>query len=247
MLPTPILLLPAGVTVGISVRFPQSTLANWPRRRKEAGMVKLGKIWAPLLLAWIAGCRGVTLNEGPVFTPAGAQVVHDQNPVFIPLGPDSYGQVFENCLRVLGDYGFEILESNRYWGNIDCLPRTAPGLGLFLKPGSPDLYDRLLCTTQSYRHRVSMRIQPADNGGFFIEVVARKELEDVPRPIRATVGAAVFRNEPSVERQFEVIDPTLYESTWIPQGRDVPLEQAMLARLNRYMYAVTPAARPAQP
>ncbi len=198
-------------------------------------MAKLGKIWILLLAAALAGCQGMTPIEGPVFIPAGAEVIHDQNPVFIPLGPDSYGQVFENCLRVLGDYGFEISESNRYDGRIECLPRTAPGLGLFLKPGSPDLYDRLLCTMQSYRHRVGIVIQPADNGGFFVEVVARKELEDVPRPIRATVGAAVFRNEPTVERQFEVIDPVFFETGWIYRGRDVPMEQEIIRRLKKCM------------
>ena len=88
--------------------------------------------------------------------PAGSNVVYDHNPVFVPLGIDSYGQVFENCLRVLLDYGFEIQESNRYYGTIECLPRVSPGLGLFLKPGSPDLRDRLLATTQSYRHRISV-------------------------------------------------------------------------------------------
>jgi MFS family permease len=45
----------------------------------------------------------------------------------VPLGPESYGKVFETCLRVLGDYGFEVFDSNRYSGAIECLPRTAPG------------------------------------------------------------------------------------------------------------------------
>jgi hypothetical protein len=199
-------------------------------------MGKTGKLWATALLALGAGCQNsLTLPEGPVFVPAGSRVVHDQNPVYIPLGIDSYGPVFENCLRVLLDYGFEIQQSDRYYGSIDCLPRVAPGLGLFLKPGSPDVYDRLLCTTQSYRHRVSMNIQPADNGGYFIQVTARKELEDLPRPVRATVGAAVFRNEPTVERQFEVIDPVFFETGWIYRGRDVALEQEIIRRLKKCM------------
>jgi hypothetical protein len=199
-------------------------------------MGNLHKLGAAALLALAAGCQnGPSLIEGPTFVPAGSNIVHDQNPVFIPLGIEAYGQVFENCLRVLGDYGFEILEPNRYFGTIECLPRVSPGLGLFMKPGSPDVRDRLLSTTQSYRHRVSVRIQEAVNGGYFIAVTARKELEDVPRPIRATVGAAVFRNEPSVERQFEVIDPTFFESNWIPVGRDVPLEQEIIRRLKKCM------------
>jgi len=200
------------------------------------GMGKMHKLWAATLLALGAGCQnGPTLVEAPPLLPAGSQIIHDQNPVFIPLGVDSYGPIFEKCLSTLLDYGFEIQESNRYFGQIDCLPRVAPGLGLFLKPGSPDIGDRLLCTTQSFRHRVSVSIEPADNGGYFIKVIARKELEDLPRPVRSTVGAAVFRNEPTVERQFEVIDPTFFESGWISKGRDVPLEQEIIRRLKRCM------------
>lgn len=199
-------------------------------------MATMRKLWTAALLALAAGCRnGPALIEAPALIRGGASVVHDQNPVFIPLGPDAYGQVFENCRRVLGDYGFEIQESNRYDGRIECLPRVSPGLGLFLKPGSPDLYDRLLATTQSYRHRVAMLIQPADNGGFFIQVTVRKELEDLPRPIRSTVGGAIFRNEATVERQFEVVDPVFFESGWIARGRDLPLEQEIIRRLKKCM------------
>ena len=106
---------------------------------------------------------------------------------------------------------------------------------MFLKPGSPDLRDRLLATTQSFRHRVSVQVLTAENGGYFIKVTARKELEDLPRPVRSTVGGAVFRNEPTVERQFEVIDPTFFDSMWIPRGRDVPLEQEIIRRLKMCM------------
>ena len=193
-------------------------------------------LWAAALLGLGAGCQSLPpMLEAPAFVPAGSNIVYDHNPVFIPLGVDSYGQVFENCLTVLHDYGFEIQESNRYWGNIECVPRVAPGLGLFLRPGSPDLYDRLLETAQSYRHRVSVRVDEAVNGGYFITVVARKELEDVPRPVRSTVGAAVFRNEPTVERQFEVIDPVFFDTAWIPRGRDTALEQEIIRRLKKCM------------
>jgi hypothetical protein len=191
--------------------------------------------WTALVLA-AAGCQqtGPLLDSAPM-NRAGEVRVEEQNPVYIPLGPGSYGQVFENCLEVLGDYGFEIAESNRYDGRIESFPRIAPGLGLFFKPGSPDLYDRLLSTAQSYRHRISLIIQPADNGGYFVEVIARKELEDVPRPIRSTAGGAIFRTENNVDRQFEVIDANIFEPTWIYRGRDVNLEQELICRLKRCM------------
>ena len=76
---------------------------------------------------------------------------------------------------------------------------------------------------------------PADNGGFFVSVTVFKELEDLPRPIRATAGAASFRTDNPLERQFEVIDPTVFESTWIPKGRDPEIEQAILQRIKKCM------------
>lgn len=202
-------------------------------------MGKSRKLWATAMLAFLAGCgvfrSDLEMVEVTPLAPAGAPFIVDHNPVFVPLGPESYGKVFETCLRVMGDYGFEVFDSNRYSGAIECLPRMAPGLGLFLKPGSPNFRERLLATTQTYRHRVSLQIQPADNGGFFVEVVARKELEDLPRPLRSTVGGAIFRNDNSVERQFEVIDGTFFESGWVYRGRDEALEQEIIRRLKNCM------------
>jgi len=201
-----------------------------------------------LMLLVLSGCMSLdelgdklALNpRDPVqppstFIPDWVTYPPETNPVFIPQGPEAYGKVFENVLQVLGDNGFEIAESNRYDGRIETVPRIAPGVIQFLKPGSPVFYERALATLQSYRHRVSILIQPADNGGFFLEVIARKELEDVPRPIKQTAGAAIFRTDNSVERQFEVIDPTVFDSTWIFKGRDPDLEQKLIQRLMRLM------------
>ncbi len=182
-----------------------------------------------------AGCVNVPLGQGRSIVPPRTVVEVEQNPVFVPMGPDSYGTVFENVLQVLGDYGFEIQESNRFDGRIETVPRVAPGLALFLKPGSPLLYDRLLSTCQSYRHRVSVIIHPADQGGYFIEVVARKELEDLSKPLRATAGAVLFKTDNDIERQYEVIDPTVYHSNWIYRCRDAALEQELIRLLKQCM------------
>jgi len=194
-------------------------------------------------MAWLVlmvGCtRPGSLFEQPEPPPMapGPVLSTESNPVFIELGHRHYGLVFESCLRTLLDYEFEILESNRYDGRIETVPRIAPGILNILRPGSPNLRERVLATTQTYRHRVSLRIQPADNSGYFIEVIARKELEDLPKPVRGTVGGAVFRSENTVERQFEVIDPIFFEPMWIFKGRDTALEQEIINRLVGCMSA----------
>ena len=185
-----------------------------------------------LVASFGVGCASVDMTP---MVPVNAPYANDRNPVYIPLS--DYGRVFENCLRVLGDFGFTFAESNpnRYDGRIETAPRTAAGLLLPLRPGSPDLYERTLATLQSYRHRVAIIIHPADQGGFFIEVIARKELEDLPKPAHSIVGPAVFRTDNDVDRTTEVIDDSSFDSSWIYKGRDASMEQEIIRRLKLLM------------
>jgi hypothetical protein len=194
----------------------------------------LWMVLAGTALALGAGCASGPLLDNPVFVSTGPVQDVAENPVYVPLGPASYGKVFDKVLSVLYDAGFEIFESNRYDGRIETFPRIAPGLGLWAKPGSPVIYERLLATLQTYRHRASVLIQPAENGGFFIYVTVRKELEDLPRPTTAVAGAAIFRTENTLQRQYEVIDAAVFEAPlWIPKGRDCDLEQVILQRIKK--------------
>jgi hypothetical protein len=160
----------------------------------------------------------------------------DVNPVYVPQRGDdpvqSYHIVYETALKALGDAGFEILETNRLDGHIETFPRVAPGVGLALRAGSPALYERVLATMQSYRHRAIIKIHLAPQGGYFVAVTVLKELEDLPRPVRATTGAVLFRIDNDVERRFQIVDPTIFESNWIPKGRDIAMEQAIIQRLK---------------
>jgi hypothetical protein len=193
-----------------------------------------------VLPALAVGCQSLGIEADlPVILPIGESYVLDANPVHIPLSsaqPEEYGRVFEKILQVLGDYGFEVAEPHRYSGRVDAVPRVSPGLVLFFKPGSPDLYDRLLSTFQTYRHRVTVMIEPVakeKGGGYFIEFIARKELEDLPKPLKSTAGSAVFRSENTLERQTEVIDETFFDSSWIYRGRDAALEQELIRRFKK--------------
>jgi hypothetical protein len=76
-------------------------------------------------------------------------------------------------------------------------------------------------------------ISTARDGGYFIDVKVYKELEDLATPVRSTVGEATFRLTPGVERQYDVVDPTVYDLAWIPAGRDLALEQCILERIAK--------------
>ncbi len=191
--------------------------------------------WTGVLAFLLSGCATGPLVDNPVFfrPDPGLSV---ENPVYVPLGPtpSSYGMVFEKVLSVTSEY-FEIAYSNRYDGQIRTFPRIAPGLERLWMPGDPDFYQRLEATWQTIRHRAEIGIDTAPDGGYFVSVIVYKELEDLPRPMRSTAGAASFRSDNTVERQFEVIDPTVFEANWIPLGRDACLEQVILQRLKKCM------------
>ena len=195
-------------------------------------MAPVPRIVCCLVLAATLGVGCASVDMTPL-VPVNTPYANDRNPVYIPLS--DYGRVYENCLRVLGDFGFGFAESNRYDGRIETMPRSAAGLLLPLRPGSPDLYERTLATLQSYRHRVTIIIHPADQGGFFIEVIARKELEDLPKPSHSIVGPASFRNELDLDRTTQVIDDSSFDSLWIYKGRDASMEQEIIRRLKRLM------------
>jgi hypothetical protein len=199
---------------------------------------KLITAWTGVLGALAVGCMSASILDIPaLIRPDPATML--QNPVWVPslgVDGDAYASVFEKTLDIVGDY-FEISYSNRYDGSIETFPSIAPGFERFFKPGSPDCYQRLEATLQTIRHRAQVFIQPAEDGGFFIKVIVYKELLDTPYPVRVLSGAAAFRpTTTDVERQFEVIDPTVFEpASWVPRGRDTELEQLILQRLKSCM------------
>jgi len=198
----------------------------------------LRTIWAAGALVLTGGCaisNNSFLEKMEIFPPDNARVAQECNPLFVPLNKDEYGKVFESVLSVLDNFGFEIYESNRADGRIETLPRLAPGLIMFLKSGSPDLYERTMSTLQTYRHRVTVLIQASAQGGYFVEVQVRKELEDLPRPLRSTIGSAIFRLDNNIDRQFDVIDASSPDSGWLSRGRDALVEQELLRRIKGSM------------
>jgi hypothetical protein len=163
--------------------------------------------------------------------------------------------VWETVIDVLDDY-FRIgrEEPVRQVGNVITEGRveTFPLVGAtLLEPWHPDsvgLAERLECTLQSVRRWAVARVVPAE-GGYWVEVAVLKELEDCARPEHTTAGAATIRYDDTLVRVVNPVGPQQITKGWVPQGRDVALEQRILgdlhARLGRAL--VPPAGSGAAP
>jgi hypothetical protein len=195
-----------------------------------------------LVTAIAGGCAYQPVADSPLLARAVPNDTSNEL-VFAPAGPDSgaaYAMLSEKVADAVDDI-FVIAEASRYDGRIETVPRVAPGLGQPFKPGSPNLYERTLASFQSMRHRCFVLIKPeidpaTQNTVYVVSVTVFKELEDVPGPIRNPGVSGAFRSDATVDRTFEVVDPTIVATNWIPKGRDYPLEQKLLRKIRDKLY-----------
>jgi hypothetical protein len=208
--------------------------------------------FAPLPPGAIIGPGGPTL-PGPPPSPSNAVVIP-------PI--DAEG-IWLKMVDVTDDY-FKVQSEQRVVfangvpteGRIDTYPQTGATLLEPWRRDSVGFRERLESTLQSIRRSATMRLIP-DPAGWRIEVIVNKELENLPRPMHTTTGAASFRNDDSLYRYGTPL-PTLGQQVgdaprpvasptptigWIPLGRDPLLEQKMLEKLVTRL-GVTPLSQP---
>jgi hypothetical protein len=193
------------------------------------------------------------LPEGAIIGPGGPVMPGapptPRNAVVIP--PLDAELVWTKLVDVADDF-FKVQSEQRVVfangvpteGRIDTFPQTGATV---LEPWRGDSVgwdERWEATLQSIRRIATMRLTP-DSAGWRVEVVVNKELEYLPRPMRATTGGASFRNDDSLYRYGTPL-PTLGQQVgdqprpvasptpnlgWIKLGRDPKLEQKMLERV----------------
>jgi len=113
-------------------------------------------------------------------------------------------------------------------GRIDTFPTIGSTVFEPWRTDSTPGYEKLHATLQSVRRRATVRVIPVD-GGYLLDVVVQKELEDLDKPEHATAGGATLRHDGTIVRQEG--PPGRYSVTlgWIPIGRDLTLEQRILS------------------
>jgi hypothetical protein len=184
----------------------------------------------------LVGCSTVPQTGTSCQTGVGVQT----NPVFIQKSNPH--ETYELVIDVLDDY-FDIsmekpirdLGAVQTEGRIETFPKIGATIFEPWHGDSVTCRDRIECTLQPIRRRAVARIIPMD-GGYNVEILAYKELEAVERPDHMTAGAAVFRHDTSPVRRFQAVSDLPESEGWIPQGRDILLEQRILQQLVDQAY-----------
>lgn len=151
------------------------------------------------------------------------------NPLFVAGNNDE--AVWERIVDVIHDYRFEIARENKLDGIIETRYKIGSGV---LEPWHADSVgaeNRWESSLQSIRRRLFVTITPVE-GGFLVGAEAFKELEDVQGSVANSVGGATFLIDQPLQRDLNLVTGQSRPSGWIPVGRDVPLERALVADLQ---------------
>lgn len=169
-----------------------------------------------------------------------------QNVIAVPVTNDEWA--WDQIADVVSDYFTIAREQQARRGEVTCEGRieTAPQVGAtWLEPNRSDSvgsFNRWESTFQTIRRRATVRVIP-DGASYLVEVTVEKELEDLPRPERATAGSATFSLDGSIPSgRTKDTDRTRSAPCWIQLGRDPALEQRMLAEIHARLSGITTAA-----
>jgi hypothetical protein len=165
------------------------------------------------------------------------------NPLFLP--PVDREFLWNQTVDAVDDY-FRIEREDRVRliggvlteGRIDTFPTIGSTLLEPWRVDSTPGYEKLHATLQSIRRRATIRVIPAD-GGYLLDIVVQKELEDLDKPEHATAGGSTLRHDGTIVRQQGPPGRISVTLGWIPIGRDFTLEQRILADIAARLDAPT--------
>lgn len=177
---------------------------------------------------------GVGLPGMGVPGPPGASLL--PNPIFVPVA--NFDAAWESIVDIVDDYfriareeRVQLIENVLTEGRIETYPQVGATLLEPHRPDSAGAFNRLLATFQTIRRIGLVRVVPAE-GGYQVEVVVETQVEDLPHPEHATVGAATLPADTSIPDENRIERPDQPLGVWYPIGRDVALEQQILAEIR---------------
>ncbi len=154
------------------------------------------------------------------------------NPLYV--AGNNENAIWEATVDVLHEFHFDIARENRLSRVIETAYLTGSGV---LEPWHSDSVgpvNRWESTFQSIRRRVIVNVIPDERGqGYLVSVEAFKELEDLEGLAANSEGAATFNENEPLRRDLNPVVGQSAPSGWLPQGRDLALESAILQRLHQ--------------
>lgn len=190
-----------------------------------------------LIAATLCGCHAWSTVPGAA--PGGFPLL--PNPLPVPVVDR---EVLWNQLIDTVDSYFKIQREERVRqvgevlveGRIETYPLDGATLLEPWRKDSTPGYEKLHSTLQSVRRRAVVRVLPTDSG-FLIDVAVYKELENVGRPQRDLGSHGAIHQEPAPNPSQERFQGGQVSLGWIPTGRDVTLEQQILAEIRSRLSA----------
>jgi hypothetical protein len=186
------------------------------------------------MIAAASGCARWRMPVGPDLGLTGPPAI--ENPMFVPALDREF--LWSQAVDAVDDY-FRIEREERVRliggvlteGRIDTFPITGSTIFEPWRKDSTPGYEKAHATLQSIRRRGTVRVIPTE-GGYLLDVIVQKELEDLDKPEHATAGGATLRHDGSIVRQEGAAGRYSVTLGWIPLGRDATLEQRILADLR---------------
>jgi hypothetical protein len=186
-----------------------------------------------ILLVANSGCAGGWFRRHDALG-GGPQTM--ENPLFVPAMDREF--LWNQTVDAVDDY-FRIEREERVRliggvlteGRIDTFPLSGSTI---LEPWRRDStrgYEKWHATFQSIRRRAGVRVIPTE-GGYLLDVIVQKELEDLDKPEHATAGGATLRYDGTLVRQQGAPGRFSVTLGWIPIGRDQSLEQRILGDIS---------------
>jgi hypothetical protein len=155
------------------------------------------------------------------------------NPLVVPSA--DFEATWNAAVKVVDEY-FDIASENRLSRKIVTQPKIGATLVEPWYGDSVGFDQRLESTLQTIRRFAIIHVDPAPGGGYAVRVEVYKELEDLAKPDRQSLGRATFTDNFPVNRTREIVGPVPVPLAWIARGRDTPLEQAILDRIRNALF-----------
>lgn len=199
-----------------------------------------------IALIMCSGCRHWTAPFAPPFETISQQEAVP-NPLLVPIIDREL--LWNQLVDEIDDY-FRIDREQRVHeiggvlmeGRIETFPMSGSTLFEPWRRDSTPGFEKLHSTFQTIRRQASIRVVP-QQAGFLVEVIIRKELEDVNQPERSSVGTSTARYDGALIRSERGRDDAPVTLGWITIGRDTSLEQQILFELKGRLSDIGPGKK----